>query len=538
MGPFLSKLKEQGLSFVRGLSRAARIMSVLALLGVIGGLAYIVGVDHTKYATLYTGLASDDAAQIVERLKKEHIPYRLERGGAAIAVPVDRVHEQRLRLAGAGLPRGGGVGFEIFDKQKLGVSDFAQQVNYRRALQGGFERTISQIDAIKSARVHLAMPRRQLFARAQRPVSASITVRLRAGRALGKSAVRAVVHLVSSAVSGLKPQAISVMDTHGRLLWRGKEGDGSRLVEGFLDFRQKVERSLEERVAEILDRALGPGHSVVKVTADMVMSSSEQTEERFDPERVAVRSESKAEEKNVSAGPKTAGVAGVAGNLPGAAGAKSSGQGSDLRSKRLTRNYEVSKTVRRQHQPAGAMRRLSVAVLVDQAALSPGVPPSSKDESGSKAGAALATVDLKALELVVQQAVGYTPSRGDVVTLKAVPFAVDAPLAREVPPPLWRRVATSPWPYVAVVALIVLIILLLVWRRSGRGQTDLVPLPATVRGSRRARRCAQRHSAPIRRRSRATERAIASWPRPPPITTLAELPRCCAPGWRRADRCR
>lgn len=485
MGPFFTKFKDQGLAFWRGLSRGARIVSVVVLVGVVVALTYIVGVDRTQYATLYAGLAQDDASKIVERLKKDHVPFRLARGGSAIMVPSKRVHELRLQMAGEGLPRGGGVGFEIFDKQKLGTSEFAQQVNYRRALQGELERTIAQIDAIESARVHLALPQQQLFARKQRAVSASITVRLRAGRAVEKATVRAVVHLVSSAVSGLKPEAISVMDTRGRLLWRGKEGAGSTVVEGFLDYRRKVELSLEERVAEILDRALGPGHSVVKVTADMVMSSSDQTEERFDPERVAVRSESKAEEKTVTAAAKTAGVAGVAGNLPGAAAPKGGKSGAGVKSKRMTRNYEVSKTVRRQHQPAGALRRLSVAVLVDQGALEAPLVAPPKDAPAGKKGALLAakakTVDLKALELVVQQAVGFSPARGDVVTLRAVPFAVDRPL-----PPVrvelsWQQVARSPWPYAALALLILLVVALLLWRRHARQRSEEVRLPATVR---------------------------------------------------------
>jgi flagellar M-ring protein FliF len=493
----LTKLKEQTLAFAKGLSSRAKVVIAVGLLATVVALAYLMASDHTSYATLFSGLTTEDAAGITQRLKKEKVPFRLAHGGSTVAVPEAQVHELRLRMAGEGLPRGGGVGFEIFDKQKLGVSDFAQQVNYRRALQGELARTITQLDAIKSARVHLAMPRRQLFARAGKPVSASVTVRLRRGRTIDKGAVKAVVHLVSSSVNGLAPGAVSVMDTRGRLLWGGKDGEqGAGAVDGVLDYRKRLETTLERRVSGILDRALGVGRSVVKVTADTAISSSEQTEERFDPEQVAIRSESRAEEKNVGSAAKTAGVAGVRGNLPGAKGPKGGRAGSGTKSKRLTRNYEITKKVSRKRLPAGELKRLSVAVLVDQRVLQgaskadtkAGAAGAAKDKAkdakgkGAAGEGAAPQIDLAALEALVQQAVGYSAARGDVVTLKAVPFALEK-LPREVVEPAWAKVARSPYPYLAAAGLIAAVFFLLLLRRRRR-QSDAqeqLSLPATVR---------------------------------------------------------
>ncbi len=493
----LNKLKEQTLAFLKGLSSRAKVVIAVGLIATVAGLIYLMSVDRTSYTTLFSGLTTEDAAGITERLKKEKVPFRLAHGGTTVAVPEGRVHELRLRMAGEGLPRGGGVGFEIFDKPKLGASEFTKHVQFRRALQGELERTISQIETIKSARVHLVMPRRQLFARAQKRASASVTLRLRRGRTINKGQVKAVVHLVSSSVAGVGPEAVTVMDTRGRLLWSGKEG-AEGVGDGVLDYRKRLETRLQRRVRSILDRALGVGKSEVTVTADTALSSSEQTEERFDPDQVAIRSESKAEEKSDGAGRETAGVAGVRGNLPGAKGPSGGRVGAGMKSKRLTRNYEISKTVRRQRLPAGELKRLSVAVLIDQRALE-GAPPKSADKAGAKAkgkadgkGAAKAKkakakkakpkIDLAALELIVQQAVGYSAARGDVVTLKAVPFA-DEQLPVEVADPTWVKVARSPYPYLAVAGLIAAVFFLLLLRRRKHQveERDQLPLPATVR---------------------------------------------------------
>lgn len=497
MPPIVAKLKEQITIIIKGMSRSAQIVSGTALLATIFFLVYIVTTDRTEYSTLFSGLSNDDASGIVEELKKAKTPYKLLAGGNTIAVPASKVHELRLQMASSGLPRGGGVGFEIFDKQKLGTSDFAQQVNYRRALQGELERTISQIESVKSARVHLAMPRQQLFARNKKPVSAAVTLKLYPGRLLPKSSVRAMVHLVSSSVSGLRPESVSVMDTAGTLLWGGQEGDRMTGGDTLLDHQRKVERTLENRVAAILDRALGAGRSIVKVTVEMENSSSEQTEERFDPDAVAIRSESKSEEiTGGSLQNKTSGVAGVAGNLPGAPGVKGKGgvQGGS-QSKKQTRNYEITKTIKRQKRPAGQLKRVSVAVLVDEDIVSPAatIPIAGatkktkndkKDDKKTEKAALIPSkkIDLRALELVVQQAVGYTIARGDTITLKAIPFVktINPPVT---PIPTWQKVVMSPTPYIGVggVAAMVLMLIIVMRQKKKASFSNELGLPATLK---------------------------------------------------------
>ena len=487
---FIGKLKDQLRGVYGGMSRRGRWISGLTLGLTVAVLAFVIGVDHTTYTALFSGLSREDAAAITQALKKERAPYQLQAGGTAILVPQDQVHELRLRLASQGLPRASGVGFEIFDNQKFGTSDFAQQINYRRALQGELERTIQQVDAVKSARVHIAMPKQQVFTRKQQPPSASVTLRLQPGRLLAQSGVRSIVHLVSSAVSGLSAEQISIMDTSGRLLWGGKESVQRYAgVSGFFDYQQRVESQLERRVAEILDRALGEGRSVVKVTAEMVMSRVEQTEEVYDPDQVAVRSETQAEE--LTGKPAVSeGVAGTRGNIPGGPQPKKAGSGQHTR-KQLTRNYEVTKTVRRRTDPAGKLRRISVAVLIDDGAVTGGRPADAPNPTGAKslalAKGARRTVDLAALESVVKQAVGFNERRGDVVALRAVPFAPERSQEAGPASPLVRLVQQRPWVLLAAAAgaalLLLTVVVLVVFgrRRKSTNSTEVANLPLSVR---------------------------------------------------------
>jgi flagellar M-ring protein FliF len=424
MSQSLIRAKQQVEATYRALSPRARLTIAVALLGTGALFSFVVGGDHTSYATLYADLSAEDAGRIVEQLKKTHIPFKLLAEGSAIAVAEDKVHETRLSLASQGLPRAGGVGFEIFDNQKFGVSDFAQQINLRRALQGELERTIAEVDAVRSARVHLALPERQFFAREAQQASASVTVRLEPGRVLSRGSVKAIVNLVSASVQGLPTDAITVVDTTGTMLWSGDQGTsvGGRELG---DYRRDIEVSLERRATEMLDRALGANHAVVKVTADLALAQVEQTDEQYDPERTAVRSETTSDDvqEGSSAGNLSGGVAGVRGNLPGGPAPETATTGAPGRTRRKqqTRNFEINKTVRHAIVPAGEIKRLSVAVLVDERSLA-GVP----DANGKKAGAgdaAARRVDIAVLENVVRQAVGFSPVRGDVVTVRSVVFA-------------------------------------------------------------------------------------------------------------------
>lgn len=481
----VQKLREQLAAFVGSLSTRARVLISAAVLLVGGALAYLVLVDRTEYAVLFSGLATDDAVRITEALRKTRTPFRLEGGGATLLVPSEKVHELRLQLAGQGLPRGAGVGFEIFDTQKFGLSDFAQQVNYRRALQGELERTIQQLDAVAAARVHIALPEKQAFARRAGAVTASVTIRLQPGRSLSAASVSAVVHLVSSSVAGLTPEQITIVDTAGSLLWSGRDG-GAGGTGGPLDQKRKLEENLERRVGELLDAAIGPGRSVVKIAAEVALVQVEQTETQYDPEAVAVRSETSLEEKDARGVGNAAGIPGVQANLPGGPTPQTSGADAASQRKSMTRNYEITQTVRKQVSPAGQLRRLSVAVLVDQNALAAPTPAPTKAGGkaarGAKSAAAAPALDLHALEQVVREAVGYDAKRGDLLTLRAVPFAPEQKLEPSKTP--WTAyLLEGNGPRLVLGGLGALVLLVLMLRRGKRVQPPqtLLALPRTVR---------------------------------------------------------
>lgn len=504
---FLSKGLGQIKTFWGSLSTLRRVVGLSAIVGVVGVLTFVSWPEKERYATVFSGLSTEDGAKITEYLKKTKTQFKLASGGTAIAVLEDKVHQTRLDLAGAGLPRGGGVGFEIFDNQKFGISDFAQQINYRRAMQGELERTISEIDAVKSARVHIALPGRQLFARKKKLVSASVTLRILPGRILEPSSVNAIVHLVSSSVAGLGSKAITIVDTHGTLLWGGDKGDllGPG---GVLAYRSKLESQLQRRVSSILDAALGTERSVVKVAAEVELSREEQTDEQYDPDKLAIRSESNTEEKETKRKEKATGIPGVRGNLPG--GKKADDKDKDGSSrKRYTRNYEVNKMLRRRSSPAGGITRLTVAVLVDARLI---VGPTAKEAAVPGAGAkpaatgegvpvALAMtkivgqgpvpeitkVDLERLEQLVKQAVGFNPARGDVVTLKAVPFAASRPRVVTIIPTLWSKLMPYKWMILGGMGVVVLMLgtmIFLLIRKKRASKTDEernLELPKTVK---------------------------------------------------------
>jgi flagellar M-ring protein FliF len=479
MSPSAKKLLDRARAFFSGLSRQARFALSLAATLSLAGLLYLGIVDRTVWVPLFTGLATEDAASIVEELKKTKIVFKLQAGGTTVMVPEEHVHETRLSLASRGLPKGGGVGFEIFDTQKFGISDFAQQVNYRRALQGELERTISQLDSVRSARVHIALPKSQLFVGQKQPASAAVTLRLHPGRSLSRSAVKAVVHLVSSAVTGLGPEDVTVVDTSGVVHWAGTEGSSG--ATGLVDQRQQLEESLERRLREILEAALGPGRSVVKVTAQVAMTQTEQMDEEYDPEKTAVRSESSLEEQDEKKSTTAAGIPGVRGNLPGGPSPSTGGSRGGNHVKRLTRNFEVNKTIRKRVIPAGELERLSVAVLVDSqsTSLAPTKGPAGKT--------APPRVTLAALEEVVKKAVGYAPKRGDLVTLQSVPFAVESaaeesPIMRFVTETLNGR---SLWTALGILGALVAAMILMRTLRQGKQsqlqrEVEVIDLPRTV----------------------------------------------------------
>jgi flagellar M-ring protein FliF len=405
----------QGKRFWSGLSPARRMTLLATTVLVAGGIAAVTLLSgNVEWAPVFTHLGSDDAGLIAQKLKELKIPFQVE--GSALLVPRDRVQALRLELAGLGLPRGGGIGFELFDKRTLGQTDFTQKLNYRRALMGELARTISSLAAVERARVHLALPERTIFASRQQPASASVVVKLRAGQSLGRGQVQGIVHLVSSAVEGLKPENVTVIDEEGRLLWRSRGGSESAAAQT----HDEAERALERRAAEMLERVVGAGRAVVRVTADVDLERRETTVEDYDPEVQVLRSEQHTRE-TLGGAQSATGVGGVPGASANAAGAgasppvrlATSTTAAPAARESAVRNYEIKRTTQRTVLAAGRIRKLSVAVLVDG---------KYEEKDGKRMYLPREPSELQKLEELVKSAVGFQAARGDQLAVKSIPF--------------------------------------------------------------------------------------------------------------------
>jgi flagellar M-ring protein FliF len=393
------------------------LVTVVTLV-LVGVMAISVLSSRETYGTLYSELATEDASSIVEKLKTAQVPYRIEAGGTVIQVPEERIPGLRLELASAGLPHGGSVGFEIFDRSKIGATEFEQQVNLRRALEGELARSVMSIDGVKSARVHLVLPERRLFAAREESASASVVVKLQNSHSFGRKEVAAVVHLVAAAVPTLSKDRVSVVSTEGVTLHRPTSDTqgGGDLADLNAEQARVMAGQLESEAQSQLERVLGPGNADVRVNLWLDNAAREKTEELYEPTKTALRSEHKVEEGVANGEAGVAGVPGAKTNLPDAAGEgpvaeekPAAGGGGAVRSQ--TRNWEVQKVVQKTTTPAGDIRRLSVAVLLNGRYSKKGV------------FAAIPPEEVKSLEETVKRAVGFNLERGDTVTVQATQFA-------------------------------------------------------------------------------------------------------------------
>jgi flagellar M-ring protein FliF len=463
---FLKQLTD----FWASLPTPKRIALVAVMVSVlVGVMAISVLSSRETYGTLYSELATEDAAAIVEKLKTSQVPYRLENGGTVIQVPEERIPGLRLELAAGGLPHGGSVGFEIFDRSKIGATEFEQQVNLRRALEGELARSVMSIDGVKSARVHLVLPERRLFAAREESASASVVVKLENAHNFGRREVAAVVHLVASAVPTLSKDRVSVVSTEGVTLHRPSSDTqgGGDLADLNAEQARVMAGQLEADAQAQLERVLGPGNADVRVNLWLDNAAREKTEELYEPTKTALRSEHKVEEGVANGDAGVAGVPGAKTNLPDAQGEgpvaeeKPAGGGTGaVRSQ--TRNWEVQKVVQKTTTPAGDIRRLSVAVLLNGRYNKKGVfAPIPPDE-------------VRALEETVKRAVGFNQDRGDTVTVQATQFArLDTD---DVTTPT-TFFTGKPWlPYAAAALALVLVLgtLVLVFRTK-----KPLPAPAT-----------------------------------------------------------
>lgn len=457
---FLKQLQ----GFWAGLPTAKRIalvfFTVAALVGV--SLISVLG-SREHYSTLYSELSTEDAAQIVEKLKTAQVPYQIEANGSTIAVPEEKVAGLRLELASSGLPRGGSVGFEIFDRSRIGATEFEQQINLRRALEGELARSVMSVDGVKAARVHLVLPEHRLFAAREESASASVVVKLANSANFGRKEVAAVVYLVSMAVPGLSKDRVSVVSTEGLTLHRPNSdaaGTGATADQG-AEQSHVIATQLESDAQSQLERVVGPGNADVRVNVELNPSNKEHTEELYEPSKTALRSEHKTEE---SSGTTEAGVAGVPGakaNLPDAKegdGADAAPAGGGGIRKSQTRNWEVQRITNKEVTPPGEIRRLNVAVVLN----------GKYEKHGEKSVFVPRTDDeVLAMTAIVKRAVGFNADRGDAVEVRAVQFArVDAGDDVVAPDPLGKARKWLPYAAAGLLAILLLTAVILVVRRN------------------------------------------------------------------------
>ena len=454
MEPLLKQLRELPKRF-GGLSSSMRAAMVVGVaLVVMGALAVALLGDGGKYEYAFTNLTTEDGSEAAAVLKGAGIPFKVEAGGSALSVPQSKVHDARLMLAAAGLPRGGGIGFEIFDRGDLGVSEFTQKVNLRRATEGELARTISRLAPVRSARVHITLPEKGLYRNEDRKAAAAVVLNLQPGRTVEARELQGIRHLVSAAVAGLSPESVAVVDGRGTVL-AGDRSESAKLASE----HREVESSLEQRVMDLLEPVVGRGAVVVKVTANIDTREMESTSDAYDPDSAAVRSERKVAELTTSNGAGNAGVAGAAANQPLApAGGPAGGGGSNSQTTREDnlKNYEISKTVTRTVTRGPRLQRLSAAVLI----------------SALEGGKARPDAELRRLGELAKHALGFDAERGDRFDISSAPFTAEAMgNVPEVPVPVWERPAVK-YGAIGGLALLAIVVGLIFALKGGRRRQD------------------------------------------------------------------
>jgi len=395
-----------------------RLLMLLAgTLMLAGFLSLVLWSSKTPYRPVYTGMNEKDAAAIVDILQKEKIPYKLE-GAGTVLVPANQVYTARLKLASKDMMPGVGTGFEIFDRaSEFGVSDFTQKINLQRALQGELARTIEVLPQITAARVHLVMPKDSAFADRDRKASASVMLQMMGGRHLSSESVKAIQNLVAASIPELDKKNVTIVDSLGNLLTSKDQLNGMGQGQSMESYQTSLEKRLGLRLKTMLEQVVGEGQAVVRVSASINRESVEQNNKRYNPDEQVLRSQKTNQEKRNSTQTVPQGVPGVASNTPGQnPQASSAGQaaGETASKSEVVNNYEISNTSEHKVIPFGNIKRLSVAVIVGGTFKT--------EKNGGKTFVPRSKAELKALQLLVQRAVGYDGDRGDTVELQSMPL--------------------------------------------------------------------------------------------------------------------
>ncbi|MPT57454.1 flagellar basal-body MS-ring/collar protein FliF [Pigmentiphaga sp.] len=425
--------------------RLALLIGIPMLVAIV--VAALLWGRDPEYRVLFSGLSDQDGGTIVAALQQQKIPYRVADGGSVILVPPAQVHEVRLRLASQGLPRAGNVGFELMDNSRLGLTQFQEQVNYQRALEGELARSIQSLGTVKSARVHLAIPKPSIFMREQNRPTASVLVQMLPGRVLERGQVAGIVHLVSSSVPELAPGAVSVVDQTGTLL-SANDTDPNGLDATQLEYLRTLERQYTRRISELISPIVGAQNLRAQVAIDLDFSRHEQTDETYrpngaSPDQAAIRSRQSSESHEPASG-MDGGVPGTLSNTPpgvaiapttGGAATNPPAPGTPARPpaqnvKRAdTTNYELDKTVRYVREPVGRVKRLSAAVVVNHR---------TSVVKGQTVSTPLSDAELAQIKALVNEAVGFDAQRRDSVSVISIPFNESA-AETAAEPAFWQQ---------------------------------------------------------------------------------------------------
>ena len=431
-------------------SKLALGLGVAALAGVV--LALTLWSSQGDYKVLYANLSDKDGGAIIAQLSQMNVPYKHADGGAAILVPAAKVHDVRLKLASAGLPKGSVVGFELMDGARFGQTQFQERLTFQRGLEGELTRSIVAMAAVQAARVHLALPNQNGFFREQQKPSASVMLTLHSGRSLDRSQIAGIIHLVSSSVPDLSPKAVSVLDQSGTLLSSNGEGNqASGLDAQQLQYVAQMEAGYSKRIMELLEPVVGRENLRANVTAEVDFSQTEATTEEFKPNQ---GKDATSTLRSTQSSEQTGGGAALPSGVPGATSNQpplpanapvtgtvaplqtaQTGAGVGTNANGTTRrdavtNYEVDKTVRVTRNGSGTVKRLNAAVVVNHR--------SATDAKGKVSTTPLSTEELDKLTALVQESIGFSKERGDSVKVINAPFKVTPP-SKDVSPPLWRQ---------------------------------------------------------------------------------------------------
>ena len=454
-----------------------------------GALAFLVYLNNrTDYAPLYSGMSQNDMAEVVQSLKAKKVPYRISEGSVEVAK--EQLYDTRLSLASDGIPKGSGMGFEIFDQQKLGSTEFVQKINYQRALQGELARTMNSMSEVLESRVHLVLPEESLFKEDQKPPSAAVVLKLRPGARMGEKELQGIVHLVAATVRGLEEDRITVMSNDGQVLYKkGREDDSSQMSNSQIERKRRMEDDMRQKVQSMLEQVLGPHRVLARVSLDLDSNQVQIAEETYNPDSTVVRSQQRTTESSEGkeGGGAAKGNPDVPINIEGKLLQNSPQTDGPKGAKQINRqhevvNYEINKTSRQIVQMPGNIKKISAAVIVDgKYETKPGADGKPKQTYVPRSAE-----EMKSLDELVKKAVGFNEARGDQITVSNIPFVSDVGGSEMVSAEnkylqlfkSYQKMLLN----IAIVALVLIFVVRPFMRKFRQVADEIIKLPAPAAG--------------------------------------------------------